>query len=50
MPRERPPDADGPCDVMAAVDEGSLVIADVNRDGAWVSTSPGHAAPLSEWR
>jgi hypothetical protein len=41
-------------DVMAALDgaDGAerLVIADVSRDEAWLSTPAGCAADLPEWR
>ena len=40
-------------EVMAAIDEVDgierLVIADVSRDDAWVSTLAGCGATLSEW-
>lgn len=37
-------------EVMAAVDEGRLVIADVSRDDAWLSVPEGAAASLAEYR
>jgi hypothetical protein len=46
------PATDG--EVMAAIDDSAgeerLVIADVSRDDAWVSTLAGRSAPLAEWR
>jgi len=41
-------------EVMASIDEADgserLVIADVSRDDAWVSTPAGCGAALEEWR
>jgi len=41
-------------DVMAAVDEGTglpeFVIADVSRDGAWMSVQLADAPGLDDWR
>ena len=41
-------------DVMAAVDDGSgaaeFVIADISRDGAWVSVQLTDATGLDDWR
>ncbi len=35
--------------VMAAVDASEFVIADVDRDGAWLSVGEPEAVVLSEW-
>ena len=41
-------------DVMAAIDEiegrSHLVVADVARDGAWLSTAESDAVALRDWR
>jgi len=37
-------------EVMAAVDAGRLVIADVSRDEAWLSVPEGAAASLAKYR
>lgn len=41
-------------EVVAAIDEADgesrLVIADITRDGAWLSTAETDAASLEEWR
>jgi hypothetical protein len=37
-------------EVMAAVDAGRLVIADVSRDDAWLSVPEGAAASLADNR
>lgn len=37
-------------EVMAAVDDGDLLIADVNRDDAWLSMPAERAPVLSERR
>ncbi|NHN47252.1 hypothetical protein G9464_06525 [Halostella sp. JP-L12] len=41
-------------DVMAAIDEidgrPHLVVADVDRDGAWVAMAETDAAALADWR
>ena len=40
--------------VMASIDEGGheprLVVADVSRDGAWVSIPCGDAVDVEDWR
>lgn len=35
-------------EVMASVDDGSFLVADVSRDGAWLSVPRGEAAVLAE--
>lgn len=35
-------------EVMASVDDGSFLIADISRDGAWLSVPRGEAAVLAE--
>jgi len=54
---DRPtPDAgDGPVpadgtDVMAALDQDDLVIADVSRDDAWLVVPAAEAPDLTDWR
>lgn len=37
-------------EIMASVDGNCLVIADLDRDDAWIEMSVGDAAPLGEWR
>jgi hypothetical protein len=37
-------------EIMAAVDEGRLVIADVSRDDAWLSITEGAAVTVAEFR
>ncbi|AEH36331.1 DUF7556 family protein [Halopiger xanaduensis] len=41
-------------EVVAAIDESDdesrLVIADITRDGVWLSTAETDAASLEEWR
>jgi hypothetical protein len=37
-------------DVMASVDEGRLLIADVDRDGAWLGMPADEAPVLAEHR
>lgn len=45
-------DSDGDCEVMAAVDdsEDRLVIAELCRDGAWLSASLGGAVTVRDNR
>lgn len=41
-------------EVVAAIDEADgesrLIIADITRDGVWLSTAEADAASLEEWR
>lgn len=37
-------------EVMASVDGDRLVIADLEREDAWVEMALADAAPLDEWR
>lgn len=36
-------------ELMAAVDDGTFLIADISRDGAWLSVPKGDAAVLAEY-
>lgn len=39
----------GECgELMASIDDGSFLIADISRDGAWLSVPKGDAAVLAE--
>ncbi len=49
MKGKDPKRSPAPDSVMAAVDEGELVISDLERDGAWVSMDAGGACPVTEW-
>jgi len=37
-------------EVMASVDDGSFLIADISRDGAWLSVPEESAPVLAEYR
>lgn len=37
-------------DVMAALDQNDLVIADVSREDAWLSVPAAEAPELTDWR
>lgn len=41
--------ADGP-EMMGAVDAAEFVVADVARDGAWLSVPEAEALSLDDWR
>jgi hypothetical protein len=43
------PDGGGSA-IMASVDDSEFVIADVSRDGAWVSIGLDDASGLDAWR
>jgi len=38
------------CEVMASEDGEEFVIAEICRDGAWLSARRDGALPLTEWR
>lgn len=38
------------CEVMASLDDGTLVIAELCRDDAWLSMPAGDAPAVSEYR
>lgn len=43
-------EAQGDCEVMAAIDSDRLVIADICRDEAWISMPTSSTAVLPDWR
>lgn len=45
----RASDAAPDCEVMASVDDDRLVIAEICRDGAWLSVPAGEALALHDW-
>ncbi|MFC7155943.1 hypothetical protein ACFQPA_10800 [Halomarina halobia] len=43
-------DADDECEVMTAIDDQRLIIADICRDGAWLALPLSEALPLEAYR
>lgn len=43
-------DTRGDSEVMVSVDSDQLVIADVSRDGAWLTMPVSETAVLQDWR
>jgi hypothetical protein len=43
-------EAQGDCEVMAAIDSDQLVIADISQDEAWISMPTSATAVLPDWQ